>query len=360
MDIEHISLLDEVFNLVDVDVRNEVSQIKKNVDEGYNIFLGDSYAEGWTPEGTNESWLPKVIRFLGLDDTKCYKFFRGGFGFVSGGATFLSLLQEYDSGITDKSVIKNIYVVGGYNDRNVNYTNINSAISTFCSYVKTNYPNAKINIAHVGWYTASSQTDRENLRNNSIFAYSKCMQHGANYLVGCENILHHRSYFGSDGFHPNAVGQTNLAIGLANAIRSGRCDTLIPKENLSINLLNGWVGENTFMSCSLTNDVIQLGTNDVSLTQTTYTTFNAGVWHTIGSLISFLSVSGSDKALAPVIVYMQDTDNKYYNTTAMLRVYNSELQIQHNLMASDGSGFAILNVKSLHILPAINTIPLYS
>ena len=343
-------------------VNTHLSSIDKSISNGYSIFLGDSYAEGWTPEGTNESWLPKVIRFLGLGDTKCYKFFRGGYGFVSGGTTsnFLSLLQEYDSGITDKSLIKNIYVVGGYNDRNASITNINTGISNFCAYVKANYPNAKIYIGHVGWNILADQTDRENLRANSIFTYSKCMQYGANYLVGTENILHHGSYFGSDGFHPNSGGQLNLAVGIANAIRCGSCDTLIPKESLPINLLNGWLGVNTFMSCSLTNDVLQLGANDVNLTQTTYTPFNGGVWYTIGSLVSYLSVSGSAKALVPVIVYMQDTDNKFYATTAMLRVYNSELQIQHNLMASDGSGFVILNVKSLHIMPAVNTIPLYS
>lgn len=108
------------------------------------IVIGDSWAEGrnitdgWTAQLKNiiynEQWYPSVF---------------GGSGFIATGSgqtdhTYLYLLQQVESQITDPNSIDCIIVGGGLNDMGYTSDNIASAVNTFVTYAHNTYPNAVI------------------------------------------------------------------------------------------------------------------------------------------------------------------------------------------------------------------------
>ena len=87
----------------------------QNVKNRRFIFIGDSYAEGWTPDG-NVTGFPIIIRdSLGLTtDSNFYNIYLGGAGFgYDEGVTkaFDTLLRTISESVTDKDSITDIVCI---------------------------------------------------------------------------------------------------------------------------------------------------------------------------------------------------------------------------------------------------------
>ena len=170
------------------------------------VFIGDSYAEGYTPDGNVNGWPVVVKNKLGLDNTIIK--YKGGIGFGAGlqAGTFTDLLRQVESDAN----VTHVIVCGGYNDRYLTRDAILTGIADFCNTAKSKFPNASIMIGACGW---SSEVSQHDSLNKAIAAYQTgARDNNVMYLTDVENSLHgHADYFSSDHIHPNALGQNAIA-----------------------------------------------------------------------------------------------------------------------------------------------------
>ena len=187
------------------------------------VIIGDSYLEGYTPDGDVTSWGELLVSYLGLSSSQYEMLYRGGTGFIANGQgkNFLDLLN--DSSISNPETVTDVIVSGGYNDYSQTAGNIASAISTFANACRIKYPNAKIWCGHCGWTKDSSKIYQmgQSVR-NYIEGSSRC---GIAYLTNIENAMHrYFECFASDGVHANANGQKYIAEMTADVLLGGGGD----------------------------------------------------------------------------------------------------------------------------------------
>lgn len=169
------------------------------------VFIGDSYAEGYTPDGKVKGW-PEVV-VSDLDITNYVNKYKGGTGFINilSAGSFMDLLSQVGS----SNEVTEVIAAGGYNDRVGTKAQIIDGITSFCNLAKTKFPNASILIGMVGWSDITSTQD--SLR-NTIAAYKEgCSINNVIYMNDAENSIHSSIYFSSDKIHPNQAGENKIA-----------------------------------------------------------------------------------------------------------------------------------------------------
>lgn len=213
------------------------NKVTKLHHKGY-IFIGDSYTQGYSPDGNiSNTFVNQIINNLKITDVKISA--NGGASFANSDNNFLTLLKNIN--VTDKNSITNIVVFGGYNDYNWSKTDIITGMTNFFNYAKTNYPNAIISIGYVGFCTDSSTYNK---RADSVSIYNEVSGHlGGNYLSGCEYILHNTNEMSSDGIHPNITGHKMLASYCTTALMNGSCNPT-STESVSLVPAEGWTVDN--------------------------------------------------------------------------------------------------------------------
>lgn len=185
-------------------IRTEVESIQHGTNKKY-IFIGDSYgaAQYWD----YDTWSTIVPAKMGLTNgTDYWLRCASGAGFCPS-TNFLGELQDLSS-ISNKDEITDIYVFGGINDNSYTKAQINTAIETFMTYAKANYPYAVVHIGHI------SQTNDAvgvyNMGLKTLSAYSRCADYGAVY-VPLQDAIADFELLNSDGVHPNEAGQIALS-----------------------------------------------------------------------------------------------------------------------------------------------------
>lgn len=218
------------------------NKVTKLHHKGY-IFIGDSYTQGYSPDGNiSNTFVNQIINNLKITDVKISA--NGGASFANSANNFLTLLKNIN--VTDKNSITNIVVFGGYNDSSWSKTDIITGMTNFFNYAKTNYPNAIISIGYVGFCTDSSTYNK---RADSVSIYNELSGHlGGNYLSGCEYILHNTNEMSSDGIHPNITGHNMLASYCTTALMNGSCNptstesvSLVPAEGWKVDKPNNFI-----------------------------------------------------------------------------------------------------------------------
>lgn len=213
------------------------NRVTKLHHKGY-IFIGDSYVQGYSPDGNiSNTFVNQIINNLKITDVKISA--NGGASFANNDNNFLTLLKNIN--VTDKNSITNIVVFGGYNDYSWSISDIKGGMTNFFNYAKTNYPNAIISIGYVGFCTDSSTYNK---RADSVSVYNEVSgQLGGNYLSGCEYILHNTNEMSSDGIHPNITGHKRLASYCTTALINGSCNPT-STESVSLVPAEGWTVDN--------------------------------------------------------------------------------------------------------------------
>lgn len=226
----------EEYKLEVEDCENDINALSEKVN-GKFVIMADSYGN-FDFNGNHYSWTEYVINKLGLDAVNLSV---GNRGFVYNPVvgTFLSGLQEAVNNhvIADPTLITDIIVGAGANDMagitlaGVTKQNIIDAISAFCAYCKTTFPNAKVGIAMIGstlgnsgpYYTSFYET---------LEAYKTVINHGGYYIENSECILMDRSLISSDGVHPTPTGFDWLGKHMVNGVRFGRVDVTREDQTL--------------------------------------------------------------------------------------------------------------------------------
>ena len=209
------------------------------------IFIGDSYGDGYTPDGNTTGWCDRLKSKLvncHFSAGNIYINHKGGASFSNSSNSFLTLLKVVESQVGNKKMVTDVLVGGGYNE--LAYADkietVKSNIDTLISYVQSTYPNAIVHFAPFG----VAFKDRNNqfaLRYKLMPAYTTkaCYKNQPFVMVpGAENILSFENMMSSDGIHPNDWGLENIAEYLKGYIL-GTGSSAIDKRQLSVGLNGG-------------------------------------------------------------------------------------------------------------------------
>ena len=199
-----------------------ISQILNNASNWKDhkvVFVSDSFGAR-----TYDS-----ITLIALIAARCkintyYNVQKNGIGFtnINGQGTFLDELTNASGTIPDKSTITDVVVLGGSNDYTTD-TDVLSAINTFRGYVSSNYPNAKIHIAHVG-RPATSDARLYQTTTQSLKAYRDSVLLGIHYISNSEYIMHRKDFYDVDLVHPTSSAVNSMASQIALGLLTGSCD----------------------------------------------------------------------------------------------------------------------------------------
>lgn len=203
------------------------NNFKKEVDKKFEdlrnryVLIGDSYLDGYTPDGHVNDFGGKLKTMLKCGDGDFYQKSKGGTGFSasSDGKTFITLINDIYPSVSHPETITHVIFAGGYNDARFSSEDIQSAIASCYARVMEKFPNSTMYVANVGscfnkaeqlWY----------LHDHVNHAYSYCAINNEHcvYLGYIGNALHERGMLASDGVHPTDWGQGIIATSLFFAL----------------------------------------------------------------------------------------------------------------------------------------------
>lgn len=325
----------------------EVSDSLQAISRRRFIFIGDSYAEGYTPDGVYTGWPELVATKLGLTSSQYSVWYRGGSGFVENtqGRDFLGLLN--DSTDSDPSSITDVVVAGGYNDNTKAQAAIMNAISVFCGRSKEKYPNARVWIGEIGWSS------------NPAFLYplSRTVRNyiegaanaGAAYMSNVEYSLHeYYTLFASDRTHPNQNGQNAIARSIAQALLTGSANVYKAYGSITIDNPRGSVNNFNSIACMVNNGTTTIScAAQLNMTFTEGQSFQGASGATLFDLADitggFVIGSSYDNLAIPVHATVKLGDSEYHDVAGTLVISGSKIKIAFKKVNATGNGWQVLN-----------------
>lgn len=214
----------------------------------YYLCIGDSYAEGYSPDGRNKGWPTYFKEKMPLADDHFFWNAAGGAGLLAGSLNFLDLLNnstdqskiKFGKAVKDVSKITDVILLGGQNDAayiaraygkaktsaevNAHIALVKKKRDEFITRCKKKYPNALIwigspiedNSAGSG---GDSTTPMEAAMIETRLGYGskKTLPPGV-YVIDTYG-WRIRGGFASDNLHPNEKGNQYIAEQLAKYIK---------------------------------------------------------------------------------------------------------------------------------------------
>lgn len=290
------------------------------------VCIGDSYLEGYTPDGTITGW---GDRLASLSGWTVHKYYKGGAGFTNtvDNINFTSLLNSAKNGVPDANAIDLVIVAGGYNEGSgIVHNNVKNWVDTARNY----FPNAIIAVGYIAVHGTRSVYSV----NAAVAAYTQeingCMSMGD--LSGAL-ITDLTLNVSSDGIHPNGTGQSMIASAIYNAVRGVRHVTNI--RSASVRSDNQ--GQ-LFFSCSNNNllfTTIKGSADELISSVCDGDTLNYK--HTARPLFKNLNGDVGCEPLIPVIVY--NSSNKYSEGTARIVFNGGYAEYYISALNTNGSNY---------------------
>ena len=338
----------EIGRVVDEAVKTGLSTARSYTDRsrrtfdfnGKTICIGDSYGEGYNPDGNVTGWPVLLKGYLDLTDDNFFSISLGGSGFVNN-TTFSVLLNQTNNHFKNEEVT-NIIVCGGFNDMNVTIHDIINAIYNFKKTAGILYPNAQIFVGFIG--NSTTLSTRGSLIIPREGYCSGCEYNGITYLSGVENALHSTAMFGSDGVHPNTWGEETIAKTISNALLNGYGSVVKSGTKITaVDFKHGFTGS-TIIETMQYNDTCAFY-GSFSMTRTENVTFNGD--GTFYELFSFADsyVLGGFQCDLPTTAILGSADGSYRTVPCTLRVYNGGLWIA--IRSASGEKYETYDVNSI-------------
>lgn len=177
------------------------------------IFIGDSYGDGYTPEGNITGWCDRLKNKLvncHFSADNIYINHKSGANFCDSSNNYLNLIKGVEPQIGNKKMVTDVLIGGGYNE--IYYKDkpdlIKSNIDKVISYVQSTYPNAIVHFAPFG-VAFKDRHYQEAFSHDLMPIYiSKSCYNNQPFVVvtDAENILSFENMMSSDGVHPNQWG----------------------------------------------------------------------------------------------------------------------------------------------------------
>lgn len=329
------------------------------------VIIGDSYAEGYTPDGNVTSWAEWVKSFLNLNDSNCIIKYYGGTGFCATNDTknFLTLLNEVsnDNNVTD------VVVAGGYNDTGYSVEQLDVAITNFNTACKTKFPNAKVHVGFIGCTTNANNLYNLNITMEQYNGQSA--KNGMYFMSNAQYTLHDYNLFSSDGIHPNQNGAYKLGVNITQCVLKGSCDVIYPFTNIHLKNFNSAISNTAYMfntlGCQLTNNTVQVSTqNNQEITLSTPQTLDGGsglyfkiadIDYTNYKCYIIGDVYNMCKAYVPLII--RSTDYKYYNAKGNIYFQNGSIYLKiTGMVNSAGDNYETFNINQIQIMDSFQAM----
>ena len=368
VDNDNIVALTNFNNLIAEKIKNQYIENNTNdinlINSKVTICIGDSYGVGTTAGSqTTTGWCDRLKNLMGLSNSEYYKFVEGGCGFIQRGEnnhTFLELLQANIDSVTNKNVVKNIIVCGGYNDKNQGSSEINTAVYNFIQYCKTQFPNSKVYVGMVGVSSAVSDDGsniRKSLYNDVLRGYQNCTNYGGIYLNNIEYVLrNYGDFMSTDTIHPNNRGYDYLTFHILQCLKSGSCDVNMPYRTGTINLIdlhqdsgqlviyNKMINGSVMLSCE-TGVTIRLNTLKSTSSQLDLGTYNFFYFRDVYS-----------NCYVDIKYYIQNANQSFGGYGRLHFKKDGHLILETEILANDGEGFInTQDIFRIHINPFSKT-----
>lgn len=341
------------------DLNDEINLLATKVHGTYfenrkYILIGDSYADGYTPDGNVTSWEQYFVNLTGLTNT--IQKHLGGTGFVNlvQNKNFQSLLEE----VPDDNTVTDIVVLGGYNDINYTKQQIYNSISSFVAKANEKFPNANVHIGFIGWCRDSSV----------IYPLSIACQHyrecsgyyNASYLNNIEYSLHNYfDDFSSDGIHPNLQGQTKITRNLIQSLMTGSCNnpTVFTQVGLSYDSNVSGTPFGTALTCFQNNNIVSVSLS-TNITIEFVTPFDTtGIAEVEIGTINNGYIVGTEYNLTstPVQIIVHD-ETGYYACIGNIVFRNGKIYIQFSDINNSGNNYrSFTDITDIQISRFSNT-----
>lgn len=202
---------------------NKLEAFRKSLQDRY-VIIGDSYLEGYTPDGNVESFGHKLQRMMNKSDEDWVIAYKGGVGFINkvDNQDYYTLTEEAYNKCTSPETITHVIYAGGYNDSYNTSEAIQNAIVLCYTKMHSLFPNAVMYLANIACNFKNEEV-LWHLHDNVLHAYN-CSADDDRKICSLGyigNCLHERGMMASDGYHPNDWGQRVIAVALSYKLRGG-------------------------------------------------------------------------------------------------------------------------------------------
>lgn len=211
--IDNLAYIDAIYNYLDaLKESGELSDIIDTWLTDYGIItIGDSYGDGYTPDGMVNPWCDILHEKYFSDASFYVNKSLGGSGFGAN-THFSALLSEAIAGLSDqqKKHVKYVVVAGGWNDQFVEASLIKSGIKDTID-LMAQLPNATLYIGWIATPIIGFTTSEKVKAYNEIKSLYETHWGKFKFLSGADSSLRWVGVLASDKIHPNATGQASIA-----------------------------------------------------------------------------------------------------------------------------------------------------
>lgn len=229
---------------------------RKNADKDNILWIGDSYSVNYNHK------LPNGVRSM-LNAKNWYEHSRGGAGFAGawGGVNFNDLIEEAKKEMSDaqKETIKYVYIVGGANDDNFDWTEIKPKVISTVANARGSFPNAQVcfifaSSAYTSYLNLLTKT--KNISNDNLMPCMFAMPYY--YLSG--------ACYNSDNLHYTEAA-TNYIISVISNLICG--SNYIPTItcNVGRSCFEGWSPTTNQLLVSAPNGVLKISAPYLALSK---------------------------------------------------------------------------------------------
>lgn len=343
------------------------------------VFIGDSYGDGWTPDGSFPSWIEKCATLMYLAPSDYIHVSQGGAGFFqpssAGMQNVVNMLNYAYDNISNPETVTDVVIGLGFNDRNSTKETIKTGIENAIVVCKQKFPVARRHIFGVGFGTNPSD---QYLLKLVYTAYEDAFRDYQFYNVS--DALCVKSFFSSDGIHPLEAGQNSLALSIVRAL-NGSEGTNIPFEDatfqqISFETVFGGTStvENWFALVRGENNRMYFSTvghfKNITVPNTTNTL--TGAQMTKLAKLKNCPLTGFNYSrpfwnVDTTMYYQVEGNNKFYQVPVGLTIASDVdsgdsddvyLWVNVKAVADNGSGFKnISNIKTYGFIGACIEVP---
>ena len=204
--------------ITDGNLNSAVSTLNARIDNIVNqkwVFVGDSYAEGYNPDGNVTGWTTLLKTAMGLDSDTCTILQAGGAGFANPSNKYETMIGN----ATADNAVTDVLICGGYNDLTYSESDIFNGMSATKTAILAKYPNVK-NI-YIGFIGGCANEYHGDIHIRVSYYANSCNTLGLTYMPNLEYALFNVGYLGSDKIHPNSYGQNAITKAIYSALHGG-------------------------------------------------------------------------------------------------------------------------------------------
>ena len=221
---------------------SDIYNMLENVSTNNVVLIGDSWGQGYSPDGNVTSWITLVKNVLTSIGIESWSSAVGGAGVVAG-TNYSSQLDTLAGQMTEaeRESVGVVLCGGGFNDNS--YTSQSSwtaPLSNLISMVTNRFPNARLVIDWFGNGLHSlAALKTQNARMFAAYRaceYALCSNIAARrpiLVYGLDTIIFSGEY-ASDGYHPNQTGQYYVAQHVLGTLFGNCFSRSISAQNINL------------------------------------------------------------------------------------------------------------------------------